>query len=49
MWVLRLLGKVCLAAVDGFYDLILLIGINLQDLRKDGRSRDKVDKVMIPY
>ena len=28
---------------------ILLIGINLQDLRKDGRSRDKVDKVMIPY
>lgn len=28
---------------------VLLIGINLQDLRKNPRSRDKVDKVRIPY
>ena len=28
---------------------VLLIGINLQDLRKDPRSQDKVDKVRIPY
>jgi len=28
---------------------ILLIGVNLQDLKKDGRSQKKVDKVMIPY
>ena len=28
---------------------ILLIGINLQDLRKEPRSADKVDKVRIPY
>lgn len=28
---------------------VLLIGINLKDLRKNPRSRDKVDKVRIPY
>ena len=28
---------------------ILLIGINLQDLKKDGRSKDKVEHVRIPY
>ena len=28
---------------------ILLIGINLQDLGKDGRSQKKVDQVRIPY
>lgn len=28
---------------------VLLIGINLQDLRKDPRSKDKVEKVRIPY
>ena len=28
---------------------ILLIGINLQDLKKDPRSKDKVEKVRIPY
>ena len=28
---------------------ILLIGINLKDLRKDPRSKDKVEKVRIPY
>ena len=28
---------------------VLLIGINLQDLRKDPRSADKVEKVRIPY
>ena len=28
---------------------ILLIGINLQDLRKDGRSKKKVEQVRIPY
>ena len=28
---------------------VLLIGINLSDLKKDPRSQDKVDKVRIPY
>ena len=28
---------------------VLLIGINLKDLRKDPRSKDKVEKVRIPY
>ena len=28
---------------------VLLIGINLQDLKKDPRSKDKVEKVRIPY
>ena len=28
---------------------VLLIGINLQDLGKDGRSQKKVDQVRIPY
>ena len=28
---------------------VLLIGINLQDFKKDGRSKDKVEKVRIPY
>ena len=28
---------------------VLLIGINLQDLRRDPRSKDKVEKVRIPY
>ena len=29
--------------------LVLLIGINLQDLRRDPRSKEKVEKVRIPY
>ena len=28
---------------------VLLVGINLQDLKKDGRSRKKVEQVRIPY
>ncbi|MGN0996393.1 MAG: ABC transporter permease [Candidatus Ventricola sp.] len=28
---------------------VLLVGINLQDLRKDGRSHKKVEQVRIPY
>ena len=28
---------------------VLLVGINLQDLRKDGSSRKKVEQVRIPY
>ena len=28
---------------------VLLVGINLQDLRRDGRSRKKVEQVRIPY
>ena len=28
---------------------VLLIGINLQDFKKDGRSQKKVDQVRIPY
>ena len=28
---------------------VLLIGINLQDLRRDPRSKEKVENVRIPY
>jgi len=28
---------------------VLLIGINLSDLKKDPRSKDKVEKMRIPY
>ena len=28
---------------------VLLIGINMQDFKKDPRSKDKVEQVRIPY
>jgi len=28
---------------------VLLIGLNLRDFRKDGRSQKKLDEVKIPY